>query len=103
MVMVAPSVQLEIVNVRATSDTVGIIARLQTHVQLVQAVLVPSIVNIPVQLLAQLATATVNIKIESGKAKTPFMQYGDRVKIEMLDQQGKTIFGSIEQIIKPFE
>ncbi len=41
--------------------------------------------------------------IESGKAKTPFMQYGDRVKIEMLDQQGKTIFGSIEQTIKPFE
>lgn len=36
-------------------------------------------------------------KIESGEFKTPFLQSGDVVRIEMLDQNGATIFGAIEQ------
>jgi fumarylacetoacetate (FAA) hydrolase len=33
----------------------------------------------------------------SGSAKTPFMKFGDRVRIEMLDAEGKSLFGAIEQ------
>ena len=35
--------------------------------------------------------------IESGKARTPFLAFGDRVRIEMLDGGGDSIFGAIEQ------
>ena len=35
--------------------------------------------------------------IENGKPSTPFLQYGDVVRIEMLDREGKSIFGAIEQ------
>ena len=36
-------------------------------------------------------------KLESGESATPFMAFGDRVKIEMLDANGASIFGAIEQ------
>lgn len=36
-------------------------------------------------------------KMESGDFKTPFMQFGDRVRIEMFDEKGASIFGSIDQ------
>jgi fumarylacetoacetate (FAA) hydrolase len=35
--------------------------------------------------------------ILEGKPKTPFLQFGDRVRIEMLDTAGRSIFGAIEQ------
>lgn len=35
--------------------------------------------------------------IENGKPTTSFMQFGDRVKIEMYDKTGQSIFGSIDQ------
>lgn len=35
--------------------------------------------------------------IDEGKPKTSFMQFGDRVRIEMLDRDGESIFGAIEQ------
>ncbi|MBI3453837.1 MAG: fumarylacetoacetate hydrolase family protein [Rhodospirillales bacterium] len=37
--------------------------------------------------------------IESGKPATPFMKFGDRVRIEMLDAAGNSIFGAIDQKI----
>lgn len=37
--------------------------------------------------------------ILEGKPKTPFMKRGDRVRIEMLDDAGRTIFGAIEQVV----
>ncbi|MGF1681339.1 fumarylacetoacetate hydrolase family protein [Photobacterium minamisatsumaniensis] len=37
--------------------------------------------------------------IESGEPKTPFMQFGDKVRIEMFDQQGNSIFGAIDQTV----
>jgi len=37
--------------------------------------------------------------VEKGAAETPFLRFGDRVKIEMLDGNGASIFGSIEQTI----
>lgn len=41
-------------------------------------------------------------KVNEGESKTPFMKYGDTVKIEMNDAQGKTIFGAIEQKVSPY-
>lgn len=38
--------------------------------------------------------------IRDGKPTTEFMKFGDRVKIDMLDSNGNTIFGSIEQTIE---
>ncbi|MEA2080468.1 MAG: fumarylacetoacetate hydrolase family protein [Pseudomonadota bacterium] len=35
--------------------------------------------------------------IESGAASTPFLRFGDRVRIAMLDRDGGSIFGDIEQ------
>ena len=34
--------------------------------------------------------------IETGEAKTPFLSFGDRVRIEMLDAEGRSVFGAIE-------
>lgn len=40
--------------------------------------------------------------IENGSPSTPFMTYGDRVRIEMLDKSGNSIFGTIDQtIVRP--
>lgn len=36
-------------------------------------------------------------KIEQGEFRTPHLQVGDRVRIDMVDDQGRSIFGSIEQ------
>jgi fumarylacetoacetate (FAA) hydrolase len=36
-------------------------------------------------------------QIEHGKPTTPFLKFGDRVRIEMLDAQGRSIFGAIDQ------
>jgi fumarylacetoacetate (FAA) hydrolase len=35
--------------------------------------------------------------IEDGKPGTPFMSFGDTVRIEMLDRDGNSIFGAIDQ------
>lgn len=35
-----------------------------------------------------------------GKPQTPFMAFGDTVRIEMLDAQGESIFGAIEQVVE---
>ena len=40
--------------------------------------------------------------IENGAAETPFMKFGDVIKIEMNDESGKSIFGTIEQKIVPY-
>jgi fumarylacetoacetate (FAA) hydrolase len=41
--------------------------------------------------------------IADGKPSTPFMSFGDRIRIEMLDENGDSIFGAIEQTIVPHE
>lgn len=38
--------------------------------------------------------------IRDGKPSTPFLKVGDRIKIEMRDRDGKSIFGAIEQTVK---
>jgi fumarylacetoacetate (FAA) hydrolase len=40
--------------------------------------------------------------IEHGRARTPYMRFGDRVRIEMRDQKGQLIFGAIDQVVQPY-
>lgn len=41
--------------------------------------------------------------IAEGKATTPFMRFGDTVRIEMLDDNGVSIFGSIDQKVVEYK
>lgn len=41
--------------------------------------------------------------IEKGKPCTPYLRFGDTVRIEMLDGAGKSIFGAIEQRVRKYE
>lgn len=41
--------------------------------------------------------------LEAGGAKTPFMSFGDTVRIEMRDAAGRSIFGAIEQTVTRYE
>ncbi|WP_444895534.1 fumarylacetoacetate hydrolase family protein [Microbulbifer sp. SSSA005] len=38
--------------------------------------------------------------IQNGSASTPFMDFGNTISIEMLDDQGQSIFGRIEQTVE---
>jgi fumarylacetoacetate (FAA) hydrolase len=40
--------------------------------------------------------------IDQGKPVTPFLKFGDVVRIEMFDAAGQSIFGAIEQTVTPF-
>ena len=42
-------------------------------------------------------------KIETGESTTPFMSFGDTVKIQMLDKNGEKIFGTIEQKVVKYD
>ena len=42
-------------------------------------------------------------KIDTGEFITPFLTYGDRVRIEMFNEEGASIFGAIEQEVVPFD
>ena len=35
--------------------------------------------------------------VKKGEPETPFLKFGDRVRIEMLDPSAKSIFGAIDQ------
>ncbi|WP_315920571.1 fumarylacetoacetate hydrolase family protein [Mesorhizobium sp. SP-1A] len=41
--------------------------------------------------------------IESGAPATPFLRFGDTVRIEMKDRAGHSIFGAIEQKVEKYE
>ena len=38
--------------------------------------------------------------IETGTPQTPYLQFGDSVRIEMIDAQGASIFGAIDQTVQ---
>lgn len=38
-------------------------------------------------------------KLRLGEMRTPLLQFGDRVEIEMLDRDGQSIFGRINQVV----
>ncbi len=41
--------------------------------------------------------------LRDGQPATPFLKYGDTVRIEITDAAGHSIFGAIEQVIAPLE
>jgi fumarylacetoacetate (FAA) hydrolase len=44
-----------------------------------------------------IAERRVRETLDDGKPLTPFMKFGDRIRIEMLDHAGHSIFGAIDQ------
>jgi fumarylacetoacetate (FAA) hydrolase len=46
---------------------------------------------------ACIAERRVLEQLEQGAARTPFLRFGDRVRIEMFDAAGRSIFGAIDQ------
>jgi fumarylacetoacetate (FAA) hydrolase len=44
-----------------------------------------------------IAEIRANEELANGKAATPFLRFGDRVRIEVIDERGRTIFGAIDQ------
>lgn len=42
-------------------------------------------------------------KILYGEMKTPFLRFGDRVRIEMFDRDGNSVFGAIDQKVVRYE
>jgi len=41
--------------------------------------------------------------LDNGKATTPFLRFGDRVRIEMFDSAGASIFGAIDQEVQRYQ
>jgi fumarylacetoacetate (FAA) hydrolase len=40
-------------------------------------------------------------KIDTGESTTSFLQYGDRLRFEVLNAQGQSIFGAVDQRFVP--
>lgn len=49
---------------------------------------------------ACIAEARADEELANGKAATPWLGFGDTVRIEMLDAQGHSIFGAIDQCVE---
>ncbi|MEO7743944.1 MAG: fumarylacetoacetate hydrolase family protein [Usitatibacter sp.] len=49
---------------------------------------------------ACLMEARVVEQVEKGEARTPFLRFGDCVRIEMRDAKGASVFGAIEQTVE---
>jgi fumarylacetoacetate (FAA) hydrolase len=49
-----------------------------------------------------LAEARMAEALRDGATKTPFMRFGDTVRIEMKNLGGQSIFGAIEQKVEPY-
>jgi fumarylacetoacetate (FAA) hydrolase len=41
-------------------------------------------------------------QVEQGEARTPFLRFGDRVRLEMKDERGESVFGAIEQTVERY-
>jgi fumarylacetoacetate (FAA) hydrolase len=41
--------------------------------------------------------------LADGQAATPYLKFGDRVRIEMLDAEGNSLFGAIEQQVSQYD
>jgi fumarylacetoacetate (FAA) hydrolase len=50
-----------------------------------------------------IAERRVRETIDNGKPVTPFMKFGDHVRIEMLDRAGQSIFGAIDQKVVKYD
>ena len=52
---------------------------------------------------AAIAEKRIHEAEDHGEAKTAFLKFGDRVRIEMFDQAGDSVFGAIDQAAAPYE
>ena len=50
-----------------------------------------------------IAEARTRETLEHGEPRTPFMRFGDTVRIEMVDRAGASVFGAIEQVARRHE
>ncbi len=50
-----------------------------------------------------IAERRVRETIDSGKPVTPFMKFGDHIRIEMFDRQSRSIFGAIDQMVVKYD
>ena len=50
---------------------------------------------------ACLAEKRADEELRDGKATTPWLKFGDRVRIDMLDASGASIFGAIDNVVVP--
>jgi fumarylacetoacetate (FAA) hydrolase len=50
---------------------------------------------------ACLAEKRADEELRDGKATTPWLKFGDRVRIDMLDASGASIFGAIDNLVAP--
>jgi fumarylacetoacetate (FAA) hydrolase len=41
--------------------------------------------------------------LRDGKPSTPFLKFGDRVRIEITDAAGASVFGAIEQTVTRYD
>jgi len=41
-------------------------------------------------------------QVEQGEAKTPFLRFGDRVRLEVRDESGASVFGAIDQVVERY-
>ena len=41
-------------------------------------------------------------QVELGEAKTPFLKFGDRVRIEMRNASGESVFGAIDHVVERY-
>ncbi|SFX60044.1 fumarylacetoacetate hydrolase family protein [Marinospirillum alkaliphilum] len=41
--------------------------------------------------------------LTTGQASTAFLRFGDRVRIEMLDTEGRSIFGALDQLVEAWQ
>ena len=41
--------------------------------------------------------------LRDGKPSTPFLKFGDRIRIDVLDGDGKTIFGDVDQVVTRYD
>jgi fumarylacetoacetate (FAA) hydrolase len=42
-------------------------------------------------------------QVEEGQARTPFLRFGDRVRIEVRDPRGGSVFGAIDQKVERYD
>jgi fumarylacetoacetate (FAA) hydrolase len=57
----------------------------------------------PARGVSCLAERRMREKIETGAMQTPFLRFGDRVRIEMFGRDGVSVFGAIDQRISKAE
>ena len=50
---------------------------------------------------ACLAEVRMDEVLADGAPTTPFLQFGDRVRIDVVDDRGASLFGAIEQVVEP--